>query len=168
MKVRNRSRWSDIDDPYYYTDRYNYSAYNCSCFGNPWTPTTYWNNHYNPYYLGTVIMSPQTTIRYSGPRTFNLNTYNNTALTNGTYSNPKFTGSGSGSTYNTNNNTYSSPRNSSSNNGTNSGNILRDIFGSSNSKTSGSSSGSNTPSTSTPSAGSSSGSSGSSAPVRRF
>ena len=169
MKVRNRYRWSDIDDPY--NSRYNYSTYNYGGFNNPWTPATYWNNNYNPYYHGTAIISSQTPTRYSGPRTFNLNSYNNTALTNGSYTNPKATGPGSGS-YNTNNtnNTYNTPRSSSSNNGSNSGNILRNIFNSGSNNSSNSSSGNNNPSTSTPSSSSSSssGSSGSSAPVRRF
>ena len=167
MKVRNRYRWSDLDDPY--NSRYNYSTYNYGAFGNPWTPATYWNNHYNPYYHGTAIITTQTPPRYSGPRTFNLNSYNNTALTNGTYTNPKATGPGS-STSNTNN-TYNAPRNSSSNNGSNSGNILRNVFNSNNSSnnSSGNSTNNNSSSTSTPSSsGSSSGSSGSSAPVRRF
>jgi len=171
MKVRNRYRWSDIDDPY--NSRYNYSIYNYGGFNNPWTPATYWNNNYNPYYHGTVIISSQTPTRYSGPRTFNLNSYNNTALTNGSYTNPKATGPGSGSS-NTNN-TYNAPRSSSSNNGSNSGNILRNIFNSnsSNNNSSGSSGSTNNSSTSTPStpgssSSSSSGSSGSSAPVRRF
>ena len=175
MKVRNRYRWSDLDDPYYYSSRYNYSTYNCNCFSNPWTPSTYWNNQYNPYYHGSVIISPQTTTRYTGPRTFNLNSYNNTVLTNGSYSNPKYSGSGSGTSNNNNNsnNTYNAPRNSSSNNGNNSGNILRDIFGGSSNNnshnTSGNSSNTNSSSTSTPSSSSSSsGSSGSSAPVRKF
>jgi len=164
MKVRNRYRWSDLDDPYYYSSRYNYTNYNWGYYSNPWSPSTYWNNHYNPYYQGTVIMNPQTTVKYSGPRTFNLNTYNNSALTNGSYSNPKFIGTGNNST-NTNN-TYNAPRNSSSNNGSNSGNILRDIF-----RSNSSSSGSTTPSTNSSSTNSSSGSSsgGSTpAPVRRF
>lgn len=171
MKVRNRYRWSDLDDPF--NNRYNYSIYNngYGCFSNPWTPATYWNNHYNPYYQGTVIINPQTTTtRYSGPRTFNLNSYNNTALTNGNYTNPKATGPGSGSSNNNYNNTYNAPRNSSSNNGSNSGNILRNVFNSNNSNNSpGNSSTNNSSSTSSPSSsGSSSSSSGSSAPVRRF
>jgi hypothetical protein len=27
MKVRNRYRWSDLDDPYYYSRRYNYTVF---------------------------------------------------------------------------------------------------------------------------------------------
>lgn len=169
MKVRNRNLWSDLNDPFYNSYRYNYSAYNCNCLGNPWTPATYWNNHFNPYYLGTVIVSPQTTVRYSGPRTFNLNSYNDKELTNGTYSNPKFIGSGSGYSNTNNNNTYTSPRNSNSNNN-NSGNILRDIFGGSNNSknSSGSSSNNNNSSSSPASSSNSSSGSSSPAPVRKF
>lgn len=166
MKVRNRNRWSDLDDPFYYSSRNNFSSYNSYCFNNPWTPYTYWNNHFNPYYQGTVIVSPQTTVRYSGPRTFNLNSYNDKELTNGTYSNPKFIGSGSG--YSNNNNTYTSPRNSNSNNN-NSGNILRDIFGgNNNSKNSPGSSSDNNSSSNPGSSSSSSSGNSTPAPVRKF
>ncbi len=170
MKVRNRNLWSDLNDPFYNSYRYNYSAYNCNCLGNPWTPASYWNNHFNPYYQGTVIVSPQTTVRYSGPRTFNLNSYNDKELTNGTYSNPKFIGSGSGYSNSNNNNTYTSPRNSNSNNN-NSGNILRDIFGGGNNNNNSSGNNSNNNSSSSSSSSSSSGSSSGSstpAPVRKF
>lgn len=57
MKVRNRQRWSDLDDWYYYGDRYNYSYYNNLWYWNdpfywndPWSPVSYWNTFYNPYW----------------------------------------------------------------------------------------------------------------------
>src|SRR5436190_21477494 len=38
MKVQNRNRWSDLDDWYYYGNRYTYSYYNSNNWNNPWTP----------------------------------------------------------------------------------------------------------------------------------
>ena len=163
MKIRDRYRWSELDDPYYYSRRYNRSVYNCGCFNNPWTPYTYWNNYYNPYYQNYVIINPKTSTTYNAPRTFNLNTYNNNALTNSNYSNPKYNGSSSSN----NNNTYNSPRNNTNTRrDDNSGSILRDIFrGSSNS---GSTNSSSSGSSSSGSSSSSSSSNSSSAPVRKF
>jgi hypothetical protein len=166
MKVRDRYRWSELDDPYYYRSRYNYVSYNCACFSNPWSPSTYWNSYYNPYYQSHVYINPKSAT-YTGPRVFNLNTYNNNALTNNNYINPKFNNGNSNSG---SNNTYSSPRNSTRSN-ENAGNILRDIFGSSNSNSSNSSSSSPKSSGSSGSSSSSSSSSSSnssSAPVRKF
>lgn len=176
MKVRNRYRWSDIDDPYYYSRRYYYTSFNHCYFGNPWTPYSYWNNYYNPYYQNHVIISPATAT-YKSPRVFNLNTYNSNALTNSNYSNTNKARNYNGSYYNNNNgnNTYSAPRNNrnKSNNESNSGRILRDIFngnnnnsGSSNNNSS-SSSNNNSSSSSSSSSGSSS-SSSNPAPVRKF
>ena len=166
MKVRNRYRWSDLDDPYYYSRRYNYSAYNCCCFGNPWTPYTYWNSYYNPYYHNSIIVNPKS-LTYTRPRTFNLNAYNNNALTNSNYSNPKYRSSGNGT--NNNNNTYTAPRNRTSNNESNSGNILRNVFKSNGNSNSSSGSSNNNSSSSSSSGSSGSSSSGSTnAPVRRF
>ena len=122
MKVRNRNRWSDMDDPFYYSRRYTFNNYGYNCFGNPWTPASYWNNQYNPYYNGYIIVNPKTSVTYSGPRTFNLNSYNNNAINNSNYSTPKIRGGNN----NSNNNTYNSPRNSNSNNNSNAGNILRE------------------------------------------
>ncbi len=167
MKVRSRDRWSEIDDPYYYSSRYNYSTFNCYCLGNPWTPTSYWNNYYNPYYQSHVILSPKATATYTAPRTFNLNSYNNNALLNSNMTiNPKGSNNSSYNSYN-NNNIYVAPRNNNSNNNSNSGNILRDIFKSSNNSSNNSSNSTNTNSSSSSSSGSSSGSS-TPAPVRKF
>lgn len=171
MKVRNRDRWSDLDDPYFY-NYYRYSTFNCNCFNNPWTPSVYWNSYFNPYYHGTILVNPGSianTTKYSGPRTINLNTFNNTAITNGNYSNPKFN---NGNGYPSTNypGTYSGPRNSSPTVSPNSGNFLRDLFGGgNNSKSSSGSSGSSSGSSSSSSSSSGSSSGGSSpAPVRRF
>lgn len=57
MKVRNRALWSDLDDWYYYGNRYNFSYYNNWNYwndpfywNNPWSPVSYWNTYYNPYW----------------------------------------------------------------------------------------------------------------------
>ena len=165
MKVRDRYRWSEIDDPYYYRSRYNYTSYNCSCFSNPWSPSVYWNSYYNPYYQNHVYINPKSPATYTGPRVFNLNSYNNNAITNNNYNNPKY----NNGSYNSNtNNTYTSPRYSPRNNNENSGNILRDIFNSSGNSNNSSSGSSPKTSSSSGSSSSSSSSNSSSAPVRKF
>lgn len=158
MKVRDRYRWSDLDEWYYFGNRYSSVYYN-NYWNNPWTPYTYWNSTYNPYYYHGVVMVSPKSPTYFKPRTFNLNTYNNQAVTSGNYSSPKIGSSGPRTTY--------SP--SSNNNNSNSGSILRNIFNS-NSNNNNSSSSPKTTTSSSSSTGSSSGSSGSSgsAPVRRF
>lgn len=150
MKVRNRNRWSDLDDWYYYGRRYDY-GYFPQTWNSPWSPYTYWNCTYNPYYQNVIIVNPKSTT-YTRPRVFNLNTYNN----NNTYSNPKNVGTGPRTTY------------SNTNSNSNSGNILRNIFSGNNSNSSSSPTKTSSSSSSSSSSGSSSGSSGSSAPVRRF
>src|SRR5436190_1606138 len=162
MKVHNRTQWSDLDDWYYYDNRYNYTAYNN--WNNPWSPNAYWNYCYNPYYNHGVIFNTGVKNIYSAPRTFNLNTYNNNSLTNNNYTNPKAprtsTYSGSRNVYNTN----------SSSNRSNPGSFLRNVFNNNSSSNTPSSSSSSSKSSSSSSSSSSSGgsSSGSTAPVRRF
>lgn len=173
MKVRNRYQWNDLDDYYFYNNRYAYSYYNTwGYWNNPWNPYLSWNYYYNPYCTNShVVVGGGSYVNYNRPRVFNLNTYN-TQVANGNYSN-------SHSTYtngNYNNNTNRPTRtynNSYNNNNSNSGagNTLRNIFNgsSSNNSSSGSSNNNNSSSSSSSSSsGSSSGSSGSSAPVRRF
>jgi len=164
MKVQNRQRWSELDDWYRYESRYNYTHSTCACIcENPWTPSTYWNNYYNPYTHNWVIVNPKTSTTYNKPRTVNLNAYNNNILTNTTYSNPKGTSSG--------NRTYSAPRTTTTtttkSSDDNSGGFLRNLFKSSNSSSNSSSSNSSSNSSSSSSSSSKS-SSSSSAPVRRF
>ena len=87
MKVRNRYRWSDLDEWYYHGNRYSNVYYHN--YWNPWTPYTYWNYAYNPYYshCGNVgVINPVKTQTYNRPRYFNLNTYNSNSLTNNNYS----------------------------------------------------------------------------------
>jgi hypothetical protein len=161
MKVHNRTRWSELDDWYYYNNRYSYSRFNyVGYYNTPWTPSMYWDSHYNPYCNSCCVILNPKTVSYNKPRTFNLNTYNSNSnsLINNTYTSPK----------SSNNNTYTAPRNSTNTKSSTTGNILRDIFksgsNSSNSNNSNNSSSSGTKTTSS----SSSSSSGSTAPVRRF
>lgn len=176
MKVHNRVMWSDLDDYYFYNPRYSYTYYNSLNWSNPWTPYTYWNYYYNPYF-SHVVYTSTAKATYNHPRMFNLNTYNNNQLTNNNYTSPK------ASLYNNNYNSNSRPLrivgpntnssyNNSYNRSSNAGNFLRNIFnGSGNS----SSNNNSVPSSSTRSSSSNSNSSGSSgsssggtAPVRRF
>jgi hypothetical protein len=160
MKVRDRYRWSDLDDQFYYSRKYNYTVCNCSC-NNPWNPYTFWNNNYNPYYKGYVIINPKSPT-YSRPRTFNLNAYNNNQITTQKYTTvyPKYNSG-------TNNNTYIAPRTTNTRQNDNSGSFLRNIFSSGGSKNNSSSNSStNNTNSSSPSSSSSNGSS--TAPVRRF
>lgn len=178
MRVNNRTRWSELDDWYYYGSRYDYSYYNSYNWNNPWTPCSYWNSYYNPYYQSYVVVKPKSPV-FNRPRMSNLNTYNNNMLTNNNYSNPKTSRGGFKIFSNSgNSNSYSGGSGSngrSSGNGSGTGNFLRNIFNGNNSSSgnnsnssSNSSSGSRTSSSSS-SGSSSSGSSGSgSAPVRRF
>ncbi|MDP4263107.1 MAG: hypothetical protein Q8941_11320 [Bacteroidota bacterium] len=177
MRVSNPRLWSELDDYYYYGNRYDYSYYNNSLYwNNPWTPCSYWNSHYNPYYLSYVIITPSSPV-FTHPRITNLNTYNNTLLTNNNYSNPShpvsgirpYTNSGS-SSYSNNNNSGTRSRNSGN---SNAGSFLRNLFNNNSSNNSSSSSSgsrqSNTSSSSSSSSTHSGGSSGGgSAPVRRF
>jgi hypothetical protein len=166
MRVSNRQRWSELDDYYYYGNRYDYSYYNNYNWNNPWSPCSYWNSHYNPYYQSYVIVTPRSPV-FNHPRNVNLNTYNNNMLTNNHYTNPTHPGF-----------SISTPVGSSNGNNrssSNSGNFLRNVFnnsGSNNSSNNNSSSGGSRPATTTTtsssSGSSSSGSSGSTAPVRRF
>lgn len=179
MKVRNRYRWADMDDPYYYSNRYNYTSYYNGYFNNPWTPNAYWNTYYNPYCHGYVIFNPKGSIATTySPRIFNLNTYNNVALTNNSYISPKYKpGTGvsgySPGYYNSGGNSNSTRTRGAS---SNTGNTLRQIFRgesrsnerSNSGNSSNNSSSSNNNSSSSGSSSSSSSSSGSSAPVRRF
>ncbi len=168
MKVRNRTRWSDLDD-WYNNDRYSL-AYNYY-YGSYHNPYNSWNYYYNPYcccHSNNTYGNPKTGgYVYTKPRMFNLNTYNTNNASTRPYSGTKYNGYSTGS----NNNTYTAPRtsnNSSSNNNSNSGNILRNIFNNSNSSSSNNNSNSSSSNSSSSSSSSSSGSSSTSAPVRKF
>ena len=152
MKVRNRTRWSDLDDWYYSDYRNRYNVYLGCCFcQNSWSPYNYWNTYHNPYYSNYVIVKNIKSPVYTKPRTFNLNAYNPNTSNTRNYSDPKVNQAGSNTRY--------TPQS------TDNGSRLRNIFRSNNS----SSSGTVKPSGSSGSSGSSKpSSSGSSAPVRRF
>jgi hypothetical protein len=165
MRVADRQRWSELDDYYYYGNRYDYSYYNGYNWNNPWSPCSYWNNHFNPYYHSYVIVSTQSPV-FNHPRTVNLNTYNNSMLTNNNYTNPTHPGFSIVNPVGSSNNRSNSGNNNRSS--SNVGNFLRNVFnnsGNSNSNSSNSNSGSR-PATSSSSSSGSSG--GGSAPVRRF
>jgi hypothetical protein len=165
MKVRNRYRWSDLDDPYYYRRTYAYS-YSCCYCKNAWAPSTYWNYYYNPY--SNTAPNSKSTV-YSAPRRVNLGTYNPQPVSPNTkgYSSPKY----NAPRYYSGSNNNSSPRvTTNTTDDGNSGNLLRSIINNSNSKNSSSGSNTNTSSgnSGNNSSSSSSSSSGSNAPVRKF
>lgn len=158
MKVHNPELWSDLNDWYYYGERYNYgysyfNNYDTYFMNNTWNPWTYWNNYYNPYYYNYVVINPKISHTYTAPRTVNLNTFNNRRLLDQSYNNSRpnsiFNNSNKFNTRNTNNNT---------------GSFLRNIFSGGNS--SGNSGSTSSRSSSSSSSGSSK--SSSSAPVRKF
>lgn len=150
MKVYDR-RWSALDGDFYYSYRPyhpgSYYYYN----NTPWNSYTYWNHFYNPYYGNVIVVNPKRPV-YNAPRSYNLDIFNNP-----------------GNSTSTNNNKGVRRNSNTTRKSSNSGNILRDVFGSgSNSSNAGK------PATrsSNPSGSGSSGSSGSSggskAPVRKF
>jgi hypothetical protein len=161
MKIRNRSRWSYLDD--YYRDPYAYRYYNNSYYGNGyWNSHSYWNYYFNPYATNMVAVNPRSQV-YNKPRTYNLHVFDDPK--NNSY-NPKVPGSRARQ-YNTQGD-YNSNRNYGGN--------LRSVFGTNDSYSPNRSS---TPSSSASNSGSSNNSnnsnsgskssnSGSNAPVRRF
>lgn len=167
MKVRNRSRWNYLDDPYYTYNPYSYRYYNNYYhYNSPWNNYSYWNYYYNPYAPHVIIVNPKSPT-YNRPRTTNLNVFNNpprqvTVNPNAT-ENPKRPNANS---------------NNSSRQRRDFGNDLRNVFGTDNNSSrtrTDNSSGSNRPSSSSSSSSSGSsgssssgGSSGGNAPVRRF
>lgn len=83
MKVRNRYRWDELNDWYYY-DRYSYGYnYYYGTWNNPYNSWHYYNN---PYYCccnhnntpkGIVSVN-----NFVKPRNFNVGSYTNTNLSN--------------------------------------------------------------------------------------
>lgn len=164
MKVRNRHQWNDLNDWYAY-ERWTLGSN--TYFAPTVNPFVSWNyfynpyySYYNPYFSHWAITSAVTKPVTNRPRTFNLNTYQQTPV------NIKSTRAQSGQS---SPGSYTTPTGRS--NSTNRGNALREIFSNSGGgySTPGSSSSSGSPVQSS-SGGSTSGgsSSGSSAPVRRF
>jgi hypothetical protein len=167
-KVRNRSRWSYLDDyysdPYAYRyDRYrSYSPY----YSNYWDYRNYWNYYYNPYGNYVIINNPKAPV-YSRPRTYNLNVYDNPA---NNAVNSKMSNSGTRPSYNSSNRGSTPSRNT--------GSDLRRAFGRDNNynnqrnntfePTPRASSSNNNSSSSGSSSSGSSNKSSSNAPVRKF
>jgi uncharacterized membrane protein YgcG len=164
MKVRDRYRWSYLDD--YYRDPYAYNYYGSNYYSSNYyyngylNPRSYWNCYYNPYAPSVVVVNPKAPV-YNKPRMFNLHVFDD-PRDNG---NPKGPG--------TRSKDYYTPRQQSSAT-RDLGNSLRSVFGSSErgspSKSSSSSSSTNSSSNSGSKSSGSSGSSsgGGNAPVRRF
>jgi len=180
FKSSNYYRWSTFDDYYWYNWRYNTYLYDPFYspvyYGNPYASPYNYYNTYNPKYY-------YTTSNYSGPRMYNLNTYDNTSRQS-TYYNPKL-----GNNINPTTRTYSTSTNdrggflrsvfpnsnnsrssyynpSSGNNGRYNGGTTRSFDSGNNSGSR--SSGTNSGSSSSGSRSSGGSSSGGSAPVRRF
>jgi len=162
MKVQDRALWSTLDDWYPYYPQYSFGF--CDSWGlNPWTPFSYWNYYYNPYFSpvyfasSPLIFVSKTDFVYSRPRVFNLNTYTSPQVSR------SYNSRSGGGVYNNYENTsnYSGRRVNqyNSNTGSNTGNFLRNIFNGSNSSSGSSNSSSRS---------SGSGGGGGSAPVRRF
>ena len=161
MKVRNRQRWSYLDNDFYSYNPYVYS--NPGYYNSPWNPYSYWNHYYNPYGGSVMVYNVKSPV-YNRPRTINLRTFD---IQNNPSINPRVYNYKSGST-NGNTRSNTAPRR-------NVGSDLRNIFnsGSSNNSYSTPSPSANRSSTnsSSSSGGSSSGGSSSgssSAPSRRF
>lgn len=95
MRVRNRYRWSAFDE-YEFNDwryggyatygRFNSYAYSYnpySSFNNYWNNYYSWNSYYNPYCNRVIILNPKTNPGvYNRVRSFNLNSYENSAYSN--------------------------------------------------------------------------------------
>jgi hypothetical protein len=168
MRVRDRARWSHLDDYYRDPYAYNYNPYyspyrNYDYYYGYWSPRTYWNHYYNPYAPSMIVVNPRTPV-YSKPRTYNLHVFD-TPRDNYT-ENPKYRTSTRSRDYYTPGDQRNSSRDAGSN--------LRRSFGNSEgssytppSSSSSSNSSSSSSSSNSSSSGSSSGSGGK-APVRRF
>src|SRR5687768_12679551 len=122
MKVRNRSRWSYLDNDFYSYNPYVYNNYGYY-YNSPWNSYSYWNQWYNPYSRQVIIYNPQTSASYR-PRTVNLRVFDNPV--NNTPGNTKSSYNNRTGSSNNTNNSYSAPRR-------NVGNELRNIFNSGNS-----------------------------------
>ena len=163
MKVRNRQRWSYLDNDFYSYNPYVYS-YPGYYYNSPWNSFSYWNHYYNPYGGPVMVYNAKSPV-YNRPRTINLRTFD---IQNNPSINPRVYNYKSGST-NSNNRSNTAPRR-------NVGSDLRNIFNSGSSNNSYStppspSANRSSTNSSGSAGGSSSGSSSSgssSAPSRRF
>lgn len=155
MKVRNRQRWSYLDNDFYSYNPYLYRNYDYY-YNSPWNSYSYWDHYYNPYARQVIIYNSNTPV-VNRPRTINLRTFD---AQNNSSTNPRVYGTKSS---NPNDSRYSAPRRSV-------GNELRNVFNNSNNNSSTTPSSNRTSTNSSSSSGSSSSgsSSGGSAPARRF
>ena len=115
-KVRNRNRWSYLDD--YYRDPYAFR--NRSYFYyDPyyWNSRAYWNYYYNPYGTNVIITNPRAYV-VNRPRVYNLHVFDNP---NRNSYNPKMPGNASRQ--------YNDPSNRNTDRYRNTGSDLRNIFG---------------------------------------
>lgn len=152
MKVRNRSRWSELNDWYNY-DRYSYGYnYYYGSYNNPYNS---WNYYHNPYcccHTNNIYSYPKLALvkPIVKPHNFNLGGYTNTNYNN----------------YNSNSNAGSkrvyTNTNYNYNNSNGAGKTTRTIFDRNSNTRSSSSSSSSSSRVYTPSSSSSSGSSSSS------
>ena len=73
MKIRDR-RYASLYDDYYSYNPYYYHYYNGRLsYNSPWTPYTYWDNYYNPYFRPVLVVNNYKTP--NRPRTFDLGVY---------------------------------------------------------------------------------------------
>jgi len=133
MKVRNRYRWNDLNDWYYY-ERYGFG--HNYYYGSYYNPYNSWNYYYNPYCCcyGNNHYSNPKNISYTPPvkpHSFNLAGYTNSNYNTGNAKSAKT--SGIHPVYNNSNN------NSNSNNGKGLSNTIRNILRSNDNSNSGSS-----------------------------
>jgi len=169
-RVRNRSRWSYLDDYYRdpYAYRYDQYRYYSPYYSNYWDYRNSWNYYYNPYVsyypYGSYypyIANPKAPV-YSRPRTYNLHVFDNPANNS---VNPKLP--------NAKNRSYDNWSNRGSDRNRNAGSDLRRVFGTDNNSTQRNNT-YNPPSRASSDNSSSSGSSGSgtktssNAPTRKF
>jgi hypothetical protein len=97
MLVRNRNRWSVIDDnDYWYDSRYNHCNWNCNWAMNnwntgfyysPWRPIFGFGGMYSPAYPIVYYRNPKLYTGTTGKA--NLNTYRNSSYNNSNYNQTK-------------------------------------------------------------------------------
>ena len=58
MKVRNRQRWSYLDNDFYSYNPYVYNNYNYY-YNSPWNSYSYWDQCYNPYSRQIIVINPR-------------------------------------------------------------------------------------------------------------
>lgn len=130
MRVQNRYQWSALDD-YYFNNPYAYnyygSYYNSISWSSPYNSYWMWNNYYNPYCGGSVIIVKNPgryNVPPARPIAFSLNSYTNNSNRTPARRSLNNNYSTNGSRYNNSNNSLSNSvrkvfTNSNSNNNSN-------------------------------------------------